>query len=72
VGPSNLRADLWRRLPAGALAKVGRRFGWQAVASLGPQAPYHLKVKMLAVERAESGYLGSSTLYRFGTLAQSL
>jgi hypothetical protein len=34
---SNLRADLWRRLPTVALAKVGRRFGWQAVASLGPR-----------------------------------
>src|SRR5882672_9542855 len=36
--PSNLRADVLRRLPAGALAKAGRRSGWQAGASLGPQA----------------------------------
>src|SRR5882672_7020289 len=35
---SNLRADVLRRLPAGALAKAGRRSGWQAVASLGPRA----------------------------------
>src|SRR5206468_1361964 len=35
---SNLRADFWRRLPAVALAKAGRRFGWQAVTSLRPQA----------------------------------
>src|SRR5262245_43037777 len=37
--PSNLRADVLRRVPAGALAKAGRRSGWQAGPSLGPQAP---------------------------------
>jgi len=30
---SNLRADVWRRLPAVASAKAGPRFGWQAGAS---------------------------------------
>src|SRR5262249_40866041 len=41
---SNLRADVLRRLPTVALAKVGRRFGWQAAASLGPQALFQLSV----------------------------
>ena len=36
--PSNLRATSWRRLPAVALAKAGRRFGWQAGPRLRPQA----------------------------------
>jgi hypothetical protein len=33
---------------------------------------HHTNRKMLAVERAGSGYRGSSTLYRFGTEAQSV
>ena len=38
----------------------------------GAKADYHTKRKMLAVDRAGSGYLGSSALYRLGTDAQSV
>ena len=36
--PTNRRAELWRRLPAVALAKAGPRFGWQSGASRGLKA----------------------------------
>jgi len=42
----------------------------RALPSLRPT--HHTNLKILAVERSESGCRGSSALYRFGTVAQSV
>ena len=76
--PSNLRAGFLRRLPAVALAKAGRRFGWQAGASRWLKALYLISLVLVTACRQDMHdqpkYRGlrASTFFADGSSARPL